>query len=113
MRRIALMISVPLLAVAALAGCGSSSSQSSASNVAVSGGFGSQPSVKIPSSKAGSSLTVKTLVHDPPYPHDVQRRVPATGKARRMLGFEAATTLSQMLDEVIPWVAGAIAAGTI
>ena len=63
MRRIALMISVPLLAVAALAGCGSSSSQSSASNVAVSGGFGSQPSVKIPSSKAGSSLTVKTLVH--------------------------------------------------
>jgi FKBP-type peptidyl-prolyl cis-trans isomerase len=63
MRRIALMISVPLLAVAALAGCGSSSSQSSASNVAVSGGFGSAPSVKIPSSKAGGSLTVKTLVH--------------------------------------------------
>ena len=53
------------------------------------------------------------LVHDPPFPHDVQRRVPATGKAGRVLGFEATTTLDEMLGEVIPWVAEAIAAGTI
>jgi nucleoside-diphosphate-sugar epimerase len=53
------------------------------------------------------------LVNDPPFPHDVQRRVPATGKAKQALGFEATTTLPEMLDEVIPWVAAAIAAGTI
>ena len=53
------------------------------------------------------------LVHDEPFPWDVQSRVPATGKARRLLGFEATTTLEQMLDEVIPWAAGAVAAGLI
>ncbi len=53
------------------------------------------------------------LVHDEPFAHDVQRRVPATEKAKRLLGFEAATTLDQMLDEVIPWIAAAIEAGTI
>ena len=44
------------------------------------------------------------LVSDPPFPHDVQLRVPDTSKARRLLGFEATTTLEQMLDEVIPWI---------
>ena len=53
------------------------------------------------------------LVHDEPYEHDVQLRVPATGKAKRVLGFEAATTLDAMLDEVIPWIAQAIADGRI
>ncbi|HXW47637.1 MAG TPA: NAD-dependent epimerase/dehydratase family protein [Streptosporangiaceae bacterium] len=53
------------------------------------------------------------LVHDEPFPHDVQRRVPSTAKARRLLGFEAATGLGQMLDEVIPWVAAAIESGTL
>jgi UDP-glucose 4-epimerase len=53
------------------------------------------------------------VAHDEPFEHDVQRRVPATGKAKRMLGFEATTTLDQMLDEVIPWISQAIAAGTI
>jgi len=53
------------------------------------------------------------IVHDDPFAHDVQRRVPATDKARRVLGFEATTTLEQMLDEVIPWIAQAIRAGTI
>jgi UDP-glucose 4-epimerase len=53
------------------------------------------------------------LVHDEPFPHDVQRRVPATGKAKRLLGFEATTTLEEMLDEVIPWAASAVAAGLI
>jgi nucleoside-diphosphate-sugar epimerase len=53
------------------------------------------------------------VVHDEPFERDVQRRVPATDKARRVLGFEATTTLDEMLDEVIPWVAQAIKAGTI
>ena len=53
------------------------------------------------------------LVHDAPFRHDVQRRVPSTGKAKRMLGFEALTSLDDMLDEVIPWVAAAIKAGAL
>jgi UDP-glucose 4-epimerase len=53
------------------------------------------------------------LAHDAPFRHDVQRRVPSTGKAKRVLGFEAMTTLDEMLDEVIPWVAAAIEAGAL
>jgi UDP-glucose 4-epimerase len=48
-------------------------------------------------------------VADAPFEHDVQRRVPATEKASRVLGFEATTSLSEMLDEVIPWVTNAVA----
>ncbi|QSB14254.1 NAD-dependent epimerase/dehydratase family protein [Natronosporangium hydrolyticum] len=50
---------------------------------------------------------------DDPYPYDVARRVPDIGKARRLLGFEAVTPLPEMLDEVIPWVAQAIADGRL
>jgi len=39
-----------------------------------------------------------------PFPYDVQKRVPDVSKAKRLLGFEATTTLDQMLDEVIPWI---------
>ena len=53
------------------------------------------------------------LVCDPPFEHDVQRRVPDVRKASRVLGFEAATTLAEMLDEVIPWIAAEIEAGRI
>jgi len=53
------------------------------------------------------------MVHDDPFEYDVQRRVPATDKAKRVLGFEAQTTLDEMLDEVIPWIADAVEAGTI
>jgi nucleoside-diphosphate-sugar epimerase len=53
------------------------------------------------------------LVHDDPFHYDVQRRVPDTEKAKKVLGFESATTLDQMLDEVIPWIDSAIKAGTI
>ncbi len=64
MRRIAVLSALPLLAAVALAGCGSSSSNSSsASAVSVSGSFGKAPEVSIPAQKAGSKLTVKTLVH--------------------------------------------------
>jgi UDP-glucose 4-epimerase len=53
------------------------------------------------------------IVHDDPFAHDVQRRVPATEKAKRILGFEATTSLDRMLDEVIPWITRAVDAGTI
>jgi len=52
-------------------------------------------------------------VSDPPYPYDVQMRIPETRKAREVLGFEATTTLSAVLDEVIPWVEREIAEGRI
>jgi nucleoside-diphosphate-sugar epimerase len=52
-------------------------------------------------------------VSDEPFEHDVQRRVPAVDKARKILGFEATTSLDEMLDEVIPWVENAIAQGTL
>jgi UDP-glucose 4-epimerase len=53
------------------------------------------------------------VVSDEPFEYDVQRRVPATDKAKRVLGFEATTSLDEMLDEVIPWIEQAIKNGTI
>jgi UDP-glucose 4-epimerase len=53
------------------------------------------------------------LVSDPPYEHDVQMRVPDVNKARELLGFEATTTLDEVLDEVIPWIRDEIRAGGI
>ena len=53
------------------------------------------------------------LAHDDPFEYDVQKRVPATEKAKRVLGFESTTSLDEMLDEVIPWIDQAIKAGTI
>ncbi len=53
------------------------------------------------------------VTHDEPFAYDVQRRVPSTGKAKRVLGFEATTTLDEMLGEVIPWISRAIDAGTM
>ena len=52
-------------------------------------------------------------VSDPPFEHDVQLRVPDVRKARTVLGFEATTTLSQMLDEVIPWIREEVEAGRL
>jgi nucleoside-diphosphate-sugar epimerase len=52
-------------------------------------------------------------VGDTPFEHDVQRRVPSTEKAARVLDFQATTSLSEMLDEVIPWIREAMAAGRI
>lgn len=52
-------------------------------------------------------------VSDDPFEHDVARRVPSTEKAKRVLRFEATTGLSDMLDEVIPWIRTAVAEGTI
>jgi FKBP-type peptidyl-prolyl cis-trans isomerase len=63
MRRIAALTVLPLLAIGVLAGCGGSSSSSGNPAVTVSGSFGQNPSIKIPAQKAGSGLTVKTLIH--------------------------------------------------
>ncbi|MBF0528620.1 MAG: NAD(P)-dependent oxidoreductase [Deltaproteobacteria bacterium] len=54
-----------------------------------------------------------SYVSDPPYKYDVQLRSPDVTKAREKLGFEATTSLGQMLDEVIPWIKRAIELGTI
>jgi nucleoside-diphosphate-sugar epimerase len=52
-------------------------------------------------------------VSDKPFEHDVQRRVPDVEKAKVILGFEATTTLGQMLDEVLPWIRAQVEAGAI
>src|SRR5579872_3022918 len=52
-------------------------------------------------------------VSDPAYEYDVQERSPATEKATKLLGFEATTSLSTILDEVVPWIAEQIEVGTI
>jgi UDP-glucose 4-epimerase len=48
------------------------------------------------------------VTFDNPYEHDVQKRIPSVEKAKSVLGFEATTTLDEMLDEVIPWIREAI-----
>jgi len=53
------------------------------------------------------------FVCDDPFDHDVQKRVPSVEKARQVLGFEATTSLDEMLDEVVPWVVDAIEQGLI
>jgi UDP-glucose 4-epimerase len=63
--------------------------------------------------KVKGAGTPLRLVHDDPFAHDVQRRIPSTEKAKRILGFEATTSLSDMLDTVVPWIAQAVEAGTI
>jgi nucleoside-diphosphate-sugar epimerase len=60
----------------------------------------------------GSSKPFR-YVSDPPYEHDVQMRSPDVRKALRLLGFEATTSLSEILDEVIPWIESQVAAGQI
>jgi len=52
-------------------------------------------------------------VSDAPFPHDVQHRSPNVTKARELLGFEATTPLSVILEEVIPWIREQIQLGTI
>ncbi|MBI4822496.1 MAG: NAD-dependent epimerase/dehydratase family protein [Deltaproteobacteria bacterium] len=54
-----------------------------------------------------------SVIHDSPFPHDVERRIPSVSKARDSLGFSAETSLEEMLDEVIPWVRQEIEQGTI
>jgi nucleoside-diphosphate-sugar epimerase len=60
----------------------------------------------------GAERPLRTISDDP-FTHDVQWRIPSVEKAKRLLGFEAPTTLDQMLDNVIPWIRDAIEAGTL
>jgi UDP-glucose 4-epimerase len=53
------------------------------------------------------------FVSDPGFEYDVKNRIPDVTKARDLLVFEAKTTLSEMLDEVIPWIKNAILEGHI
>ena len=38
------------------------------------------------------------------FKYDVQKRIPSTEKAKSLLGYDATTSLSEMLDIVIPWI---------
>ncbi len=60
----------------------------------------------------GADKPFRTL-SEPALAYDVQHRVPLTAKAKDVLGFEAATSLDSMLDEVIPWVRAEITHGRI
>jgi nucleoside-diphosphate-sugar epimerase len=62
--------------------------------------------------KVKGNVPLRT-VSDKPFTYDVQRRVPSVEKARRLLGFEATTSLSEALDEIIPWIATQIEIGGI
>lgn len=50
---------------------------------------------------------------DPPFKYDVHKRIPDVKKARRILGFEAKTSLSDALDEIIPWIKKQVEIGGI
>lgn len=54
-----------------------------------------------------------SFVCDKPYAYDVQKRIPSVEKAKKLLGFEAKTDLSDVLDEVIPWIRDQIKMGNI
>jgi nucleoside-diphosphate-sugar epimerase len=53
------------------------------------------------------------FVSDPPFEHDVQRRVPDVRKAKKLLGVSCDTSLDTMLDEVIPWIRAQVEAGAM
>ena len=48
------------------------------------------------------------IISDPGFEYDVNKRVPSVFKAKEVLGFEATVKLSEMLNEVIPWIKIAI-----
>lgn len=53
------------------------------------------------------------FISDVSFEHDVQKRIPSVEKTEELLGFKAETELSQMLDEVIPWIKQAQTSGLI
>ena len=66
--------------------------------------YGRRSGGRIPSSATWQTLLLTTTL---------RAEFPATEKAARVLGFEATTTLSDMLDEVIPWIGRAMEEGAI
>lgn len=47
-------------------------------------------------------------VSDPPFAHDIAKRIPSVAKARELIGFEARVSLDEMLDELVPWIREAL-----
>ena len=60
----------------------------------------------------GSEISF-SYVSEPGFTYDVKRRIPSVEKAAEVLGFEANTSLYEMLDEVIPWIRKAISLGIL
>jgi UDP-glucose 4-epimerase len=54
------------------------------------------------------SLEEFSYYSEDPFEYDVQKRIPDVSKASRELGFDAVTSLEDMLEEVIPWIKNAI-----
>jgi len=54
-----------------------------------------------------------SFICDTPFKYDVQKRVPSVQKAKQVLGFQSKTTLSDALDEIIPWVKEQVEIGGI
>jgi nucleoside-diphosphate-sugar epimerase len=54
-----------------------------------------------------------SFISEKAYEYDVQKRVPDVAKAREILGFSADTSLSDALDEVLPWIVSQIGLGNI
>jgi nucleoside-diphosphate-sugar epimerase len=52
-------------------------------------------------------------ISEKPFTYDVLKRVPNTDKAKKILGFEAQTSLDAALDEIIPWIKEQISLGGI
>jgi len=52
-------------------------------------------------------------ISDKPFKYDVQKRIPNVEKAKNVLGFAADTSLSESLDEIIPWIQEQIDIGGI
>ncbi len=60
----------------------------------------------------GSSKPFR-YISDPPFEYDVQERSPDITKAKDVLGFEATSSLDEILDEVIPWIEEQVSLGQI
>jgi UDP-glucose 4-epimerase len=54
-----------------------------------------------------------SIVSDAAFEYDVQKRVPSVEKAKNILGYKAETSLSNALDEIIPWIRQQIEIGGI
>jgi len=56
---------------------------------------------------------ILNFVYDKAPRYDVQKRIPNVEKAKKLLKFEATTSLDKILDEVIPWIDEMIKANKI
>ncbi len=52
-------------------------------------------------------------VSDPALQHDITKVAPDVSKAKKHLGYEATTSLEEMLDEVVPWIVKQVEIGAL